>query len=253
MHFNCFRHAYADFPAGTVTKACQPDPYFIVQDGNWSIGIEFTEYLRQSPHGPALWHEESELRRQESEREQAIENARDIYIRKDLPPLEVRIYWSPHFTLTKKQRPILANEIAELVATEATNLPEAGAQVTLENTGLANSVVPEEIHSITIARFVWSRRNHWAASVADYPSSLKSHDIIKIIQTKEQKLGGYRRICAQVWLVCVIEGFRPSSFAEFLQSVIDESYQTAFEKVFLLECFEGQVVELHTANTLPPH
>lgn len=235
LQFACFRRNYTQFPAGTVERGCPPDPDFIVKDVFQSIGIELTQYMRQADV------QGSRLRAEESQREAVIARARQRYSSKGLPSVVVSVFWLDQFPPTKRRQKTLARELAELVAVA---VPEAGTRVTLENTGLPGSHFPQELHSIEVARFNSLGRNSWAAPVADYTPRLAPLDISHIIKTKEPKLAGYKQRCTQVWLLIVIEGFRPSSFAEITQAVTHKSYETGFDKVLLLKCFEDQVIEL---------
>jgi hypothetical protein len=123
--------------------------------------------------------------------------------------------------------------------------------VTLENTGLPESLVPQEIHSVRIARLDVLTHNHWAVHSSDYIVSLGPHDITTVIADKEPNLPTYQKKCSRVWLVVVLEGFHPSSLVDVPLLVQETVYEPGFEKVLLLRYFEGQVVELHT-NKFPP-
>jgi hypothetical protein len=242
LQLECLTRNYTHFPAGAIICGDPPDPDFIVQNESGSIGIELTEFLLGS--SPDLG---SPVRRNESDHEGILSEACGLYAQRGLPAVSVRVSWLNHSPLKRLRRQQISHEIAEIAAA---NLPQPGFRVELENTGLPRSLVPEEMASITIAGFTRLNRNDWSAAAAGYVVSLKPKDIIEMISLKEPKLAGYKRICSDVWLVCVVEGFRPSSLAGPKLAVMDHVYETGFAKVLLLRCFEGRVLELKVAKRL---
>ena len=67
-----------------------------------------------------------------------------------------------------------------------------------------------------------------------------------MILEKEKKVVRYRDDVIQAWVVCVIDGLRPSSFLEIPYSIINQVYTTKFDKILLLEYFDRRVLKLNT-------
>lgn len=233
-HLHCFKQNYPDFPEGTIIH--DDDPDFIVQVEKGPIGIEHTELLRQG------WTDRgSYLKAQENEWQKALWKAKQLYETRELPPLDVAVFWNEHLRLTSARRKELQTELADIIAT---HLPRQNESHEIEGTGLPDSPLPEEVHSIRIARFDFLTKNHWNFPQADWVPELSNEEIREVIAKKEEPLPSYRQKCSGVWLLIVVEGLFPSSLYDVADAVREREFQSEFDKLFLLRYFEGEVIGL---------
>jgi hypothetical protein len=183
---------------------CAEPPDFIVHATDCLIGIEITCY-------PHTWLNDfaRKERRQEGGWDKAIQNAGAAYISRNLPPIDVGVIFNPHFDVTRKRREVLEDIILDLVVN---NLPDMGMVVSLRHQGIGNDPIPQEIRLIRIARFDVLKRSHWAVQPSGWVKSFVPSEFIQILREKEETLRQYRDTVKQAWLICVIEGLRPSSF-----------------------------------------
>lgn len=216
--------------------ACAEPPDFIVRAGTDLIGMEITRYPYTHLNDVAR-----KARRQEAEWDKAVQNAGTAYISRNPVPIDVGVTFNPHFDVTRKRRKILEDIMLDLVVK---NLPDMGMVVSLRHQGRIGDSIPPEIRSIIIARFDTLTRSHWAVQHVGYMKSFVPSEFIQILREKEGKLRRYRDTVTQAWLICVIEGLRPSSFAEISRSFVNTVYSTKFDKLMLLEYFDKKVTEL---------
>lgn len=186
-----------------------------------------------------------ERRRQEGEWEKAVHNAGNAYLSLNLPAIDVAVIFNPHFDVTRKRRKALEKFLLELVTS---NLPEMGNIISIRQNNGNDVFVPAEFLSVRIARFEVLTRSHWAVQSGGWVKPLLASKLLQIIQEKEKKLPQYRNTVIQAWLVCVIEGLRPSSFVEIPHAIIKQAYATKFDKLLLLEYFDRRVLELNTVT-----
>lgn len=237
-HLERLRQSLPSFPDGAVRDAEAPD--FIVECNDGTIGVEHTELFLDDSPGVG-----SALRAKEGEWAKAVLNACRLYEERTLPAVDVAVFWLDHYPLTSKRRKEISREIADCVERA---LPMAEPTVTLEQTDLSDSPLPEEIDAIRVAKFPELTVNRWNYPRSGYVASLSVDQIRNAIAEKERRLEAYQSSCSQVWLVLVIEGLYASSLIEIAESVRTTSFITGFDRLLLMRYFEGEVIELRKAQ-----
>ena len=232
----CVRAKYKDFPGGLISDRDPPD--FIVEAEGGAIGVEITRYPYTHLNDIAR-----KARRQEGEWEKAVQNACSAYVSRNRFPIDVGVIFNPHFDITRARRRVLESALLELVIK---NMPKMGATVSLRQDCRGCPLVPQEVLSVRIARFEVMTRSHWAVLSGGWVKPFLPSELLQMILEKEKNLVQYRDRVTQAWLVCVIDGLRPSSFVEIPHSIINQLYPTKFDKTLLLEYFDRRVLELNT-------
>lgn len=230
-HFvELFKSAYADFPSGEILadeKQERPDVILVAPQGK--IGIEIT-----SLH-------DGELKRKESECEKAVLAARKIYERQNLPSLHVSVHIGGENSFNRVNRNKFATTIAGLVAA---NIPLPGKYVAVENDWNDPTQFPYEIDLIYIYRYSWPDKNLWAAPSAGFYREHFVEELQRVISEKSSKLSGYLSDCKEQWLLVVAENSSPSTFFDPSEATVNHTYQSAFDKVFVMELFKVKLFEL---------
>lgn len=236
LYLEAFRRHYAGFPEGAIEASESPD-FLLVSDSR-CIGIEVTEVF-QDGSGT----EGSLLKAQEGEWERAIRNACGVYEERMLPPVLVDVGWDSNYRITRSRRRTLE---AELVRSVENATPEPNDFRQVDQTGLPESPLPKEVAYLSVARFDGVSESEWNYSRGGFVSALTPEDIDLILVGKEERIQAYQEGCKELWLLIVLEGLHESSLLRVAQEVRGSVFQTRFQKLFVLSCSEGNVVDLRT-------
>ena len=229
-----FKDAFSGFPIGELlADENQERPDVIVASAQGRIGIEVTRIL----HEP--------MKREESEGQAMVDEARALYEKRGLPNLQVSVFLGAQPAFTRQNRKTFATALAELVAA---NIPAANDLADLENGWDDADVFPFEIHSVSILRHPVLTRNYWTVPQAgwileNFPQLLQER-----IAKKETHIRGYDSGCAALWLLVVAEHSGPSSFFEPSEATLAHTYTSSFDRMFFLELFKRSVFELKLAQ-----
>ena len=233
-HLLRFRQNLPDFPDGMICVGEAPD--FLVNTGHGYVGIEHTQWFRESdnPNG-------SPVRARESTEDKVLRLASSRHEARGLPPVLVYVLWTHRDRPSVSRVPKLANELTDLV--EAC-LPEQGGEVTIKHPHSAWGSLPPEVSYIFVRHNKVSTMNLWAPVRGASVPTLRPLDLHKRIEEKEDKVTSYRQKCSQVWLLIVANAFEPSTFGELAPEIEAFSFETSFDRVFFLHHADELVVEL---------
>jgi hypothetical protein len=233
-HIEAFRAAYSGFPPGIIEMAGRPDFTVTLGGLGQKLGIEHTEFFRDDGDEGG-----SPLKARESLQDKTVRKAREAYERKALWPVDVLLHWAPYYNVVTARVTSLAEEIADTVAVRT---PEDGV-VQVENTGLPESPLANEVNILRIARFAWMTRSVWNSARFDFVPTVERSEVQRILEQKEKNLRAYRKVCSQVWLLIVAEGFAPSSYGD-IGTLREERFASSFDQVFFFRFFERDVFRL---------
>ena len=229
-----FKGAFPGFPAGELlADENQERPDVIVANAQGNIGIEVTRML----HEP--------MKREESEGQAMVDEARSLYEKRGLPNLHVSVFLGARPAFTRQNRKTFAAALAELVAA---NIPAANDLAELENGWDAADVFPFEIHSVSILRHPVLTRNYWTVPQAGWILENFPQLLQEKIAKKEASIRGYDADCTALWLLVVAEHRGPSSFFAPSGATLARSYDSSFDRVFFLELLQRKVFELKLAE-----
>jgi hypothetical protein len=235
-HLLRFRQNLPDFPDGMICMGEAPD--FLVNTGRGYVGIEHTQWFRESDNPDG-----SPMRARESTEDKVLRLASSRHEARGLPPVWVNVLWILRERPTTSRVPELANELADLV--EAC-LPEQGGEVTIKHPHPAWGALPPEVSYLSVRRNKVSPKNLWVSTRGAFIPTLTPLDLQNRIEEKEGKLASYRQKCSQVWLLIVANGLEPSTFGEPAPEIEESSFETSFDRVFFLHHADKLVVELST-------
>ncbi len=235
-HLLRFRQNLPDFPNGMICVGEAPD--FLVNTGHSYIGIEHTQWFRESDNPGG-----SPMRARESAEDKVLRLASSRHEARELPPIWINVLWALQNRPVATRVPELANELADLVELR---LPEQGGEVAIRHPHPAWGSLPPEVSYLSIRRNKVSPKNIWVSTRGSFIPTLTSHDFQTRIEEKEGKITFYRQKCSQVWLLIVANGLEPSTFGELAPEIEEFSFKTSFARVFFLHHVDELVVELST-------
>jgi hypothetical protein len=235
-HLLRFRQNLPDFPDGMICVGEAPD--FLVNTGQGYVGIEHTQWFRESDNSNG-----SPMRARESTEDKVLRLASSRHEARGLPPVWVNVLWTLRDRTTTSRVPELANELADLVEV---CLPEQGGEVAIKYPHPAWGSLPPEVSYLSVRRNKVSPKNLWVSTRGAFIPTLTPLDLQNRIEEKEGKLTSYRQKCSQVWLLIVANGLEPSTFGELAPEIEEFSFETSFDRVFFLHHADELVVELST-------
>jgi hypothetical protein len=220
-----------DFPDGEiVADENQERPDVIVKNSRKKIGIEVTCIHTQ------------ELKREESEIEAVISEARCIYEKLNLPKLlQVSVIVGNGKVFNRKNRSVLASAIAKLVSD---NVPSQDGPVELENDWNNQEVFPFEINAIHIYRLSKATQSLWTAPSVGFFREDFVDELQQIISGKEELLPGYDPDCTEHWLLVVGENGSASTFFDPSEFTLNHHYESSFKRAFFMDSFSRKLFEL---------
>jgi hypothetical protein len=225
-----FKEAHTGFPPGELIEdenQEKPDVVAVTSEGK--IGIEVTSLHID------------ELKREESESEQVVAEARRIYEMRSLPALFVSVHAGKRSNFNRKNRGDFANAIAALVSA---NIPPEGKSIQLDNDWDDPKGFPFAIDCIHIFRYSWPDDNSWSAPSAGMYREKFIDELQSVITKKELKLKDYAQDCKQQWLLVVAENESPSTYFDPSETTINHCYKSSFDKVFLFKPIQARVFDL---------
>jgi len=202
----------ADFPPGTIEDGEVPD--FLIRSDADCIGIEVCEYFRpERPLG-------SPLKEQEALAYQITNRATEICVERGAPPFLAPVSFEHGVRLRKRDVEPVASAIASAILARDVDciqnegqLPECVSQIVVHPLG------PMHTPSVTIIGTTWV-------------PEIDLGELARIVAGKERKLDAYRKRCATVWLLIVVDGFQLSSMTEPPSAL--PPMTSAFDRVVVL-------------------
>ncbi len=231
-YLKLLRQSIGTFPNGVVISNESPD--FILNTDTGKIGIEITKVYKSvdslGKH-PQV---------QENECNLLVAEALSVYEKMGLPIVEVVFHFNHHTLFSKKNRSQFANKIALIVAT---NIPADKSWKMVVNDLKNPNYYPYEIDSISIARYGHTT-NHWSKSGGGLVQEDFIPELQNAISKKNQKVLKFDKDCNCHWLIVVIEGMDDSTLFEPSEATLNNTYESKFDKIYLLNRFGAKGYEL---------
>jgi hypothetical protein len=242
-HLERFKDAYPLFPTGRTWFDDEPDMYVQTQKG--ILGIEHTRLIRETFRAPrskvALVPKE-----QESLQGRIVNRAWDIFRKTAGPSLIVNVRFDDSVKLSKKDVPVIAEKLAQLVRHIPLSKLEGSSLVIHRQyyNHYHPGAIPQAIQVVYIFEVEKDELSSWAHAGGGVVPSLSAETIREEINKKDKLVGKYRKKCDAVWLVVVEEGPSLSSYFEIPDETVSRTYHSEFDKVFLFRNHSSTVYQL---------
>lgn len=221
-----FRAACESYPAGLTYIQESPDCRVGLERG--FLGIEVTRVYRPPVPG------RQPLQAAEANRRRTVHRAEQLYAAEGGPLLRVCVDFNDRARLTKKTIVPTAAWLAKRVAAEHV---APGAFSELHYGFEPVTSFPEEISWISIYRPFSLARPIWAPANAGCVPPLAPDLVQSALDRKERHVAEYRRGCAELWLLAVVDGFSISAMFDIPSTTLQHVYQSGFDRAFLFDNF----------------
>jgi len=213
-------------------------PDFIGPFNGNILGVEITEiYSLDKSKGKTL-------REHEVAKKRIIDRAREQAIEFGLPPLHVHVLFTGNVSNDKE--PYLTESLFEIVKN---NYPESHSKVRLDS----KNEIAKDFYAILIYNIAGPKRHIWNTSEAGGVETNFSGQLQKIIDFKSKKMSQYLSKCNRCWLIIAALGVSASNFYEIGKNMAQTCYDSAFEKVFFIEAYNGTLQELSIRKIKAEH
>jgi hypothetical protein len=213
-----FKEIFPDFPDGIINPDEEPD--FLIKTESKIVGIEITDYYRERP--PKI---KSPLQQKLTTRRKIVDLAKSIYDKQGLPPLFVHVHFNLHFRCSEREVQAFAEKIAQFVEQ---SLLKPSSEVLCR----AHEIPMQGVDLIYIKKRT-SGINRWTAPFASFVPSISPQQIQGVLDGKNTHCAKYRKKCDIIWLVLVMDRFKPSSFSLIPETTLEYSYNHLFDSAFL--------------------
>lgn len=209
------KELYPEFPEGIIEYDEEPDARVRTQVG--CTGIEITDYFRPEQQNG------SPLQEQESLTHSVASRASALYPSTE-PPVWATLMFTKDVRLSKRDVNSIAASLVAAVR-EATG----SGRSRVANEGQ----LPESIDAIVLYPLGVGKTTEFTVAGTTWPPEIDHDEVARIIAGKERKLPAYRKACAPVWLLIVVNGFRLSSMTSS-PAGLENAFQSTFDRVLLL-------------------
>ena len=140
----------------------------------------------------------------------------------------------------------LASAIAKIAVK---NIPPANSSVREEYDWTNRAYFPDIINSIAVHRLSGITQTHFNCPGSTWVAPLMPVDIERAIASKEGKYTTYRKCCVEVWLLINADISSMSTWFQFDAGVLTGSFETSFQRVFIMRHFGNVLHELTVVPT----
>lgn len=232
------RTLLTSFPQGSIVPGEEPDFIITLNDGR-RVGVELTELHREVSQA------EVAPQSQEALRHRIVRRTQEIYVTSGGPFLDVSVLFA-NIELTKASVQPLAQKIAEIVVSI---IPAVGEVRYAKPDYRNENDFPEEIHHVRVFKLPDATRNFFSAPGATWVATLQHEDVERVLSAKNERCLSYRNKADEVWLVISCNGEYMSTWFKGTAQIQEQTFQTKFDRVFLLSHFEHQVIEIRRHGT----
>ena len=233
----CFKELIDDFPVGQVEPSEKPD--FIVRAADRMVGFELTDLYRES------FPDQMPQQASEAMRHKVVERAKNIFDSRGLPPVKASFHFNDRIHIKKSEVEPFALELANLVSD---NLPASESGLMIPDGWQDTRLLPNILHKLTVHRLEIFTKTFFSSPSATWVSNIRRLDIERILADKEPKLKSYRTRCDEAWLVINADIESMATWFEFDSGVLQEAFQTKFDRVYLVEHFRKRAHQLRITN-----
>lgn len=209
-------------------SANPPEPDLVAWCQNEKFGIEVTNFHRRLE------------KTREGEQDKIIDLACQYYEAMGGTFIDVSVCWAPRFEVARKDRDRLARKLAALASA---NVPPLRSLVNLDWRSFEPELI-QAVDHVAINRLIDYKRNTWHAAGGGIVPDWEQETLQNELNRKNGKPAKYRDNYAEVWLLIVSVFGAPSSWMEMTDAARNATYQSAFNRVFLLSSFPLAVFEL---------
>ncbi len=228
-----FATIYPAFPAGNIVHRESPD--FLIEQDTQVIGIEIVDYIRGQNKG------ESEERRIEVLWQKVANEAKQKFEAKYNIPLLVHFHWNKHYVLRQSEISQLADNAVNIMENFVpTQLFE---NVRIGSDELDDTLLEKVCHSITVWKVRNEKQSLWSFIGSGWIEG-QTNEIQYLLDSKDNKVQEYLRVCDKVWLIIVADGRYISSNIDISSAVANNAYKSSFEQVFVYDRFSKTVFPL---------
>jgi len=238
-----------------ISPACieaRESPDFLIDLEGRKVGIEVTELFIRTNRSEA--HPQPEigplLQAAESNQDKIVSRAREIYFDSGNPLLKSTIWFSDGITLDKKK----GDQIAELIADRIHRMSLQGSSAVAwrsseaENEECSLSEWVDMIHTHRVPeyrdaqwkdRFAW-----WQVARPGLVAPLTPKRLQEVIENKAKKIGVYRKVAEQIWLLIFVDRTQPSQMFSVAPGFPLDSVSSPFTRTFYCDYVAKEVMEL---------
>jgi hypothetical protein len=217
-------------------------PDFSLPTADGHIGLEVTEYFRPHVPNPSL-SADRPLQEQDGLKDRILARAQQIFESKHSERLRVQVLWRPRQVIDKKDVEAISIALASVAASLSVTADEHR-----RFTSTQDLQFPDPVTTIFARRIGPEFCSPWEVVAAGSVCPLAPDDLLSIIRDKERKLKGYRAGLAAIWLLIVMDWRTRASYAEFTDVAREHVYETAFDRVFVLDVFRNTSTSLRVQS-----
>jgi hypothetical protein len=222
-----------DIQGHEVKESEEPD--FLLGLPSKTLGVELTELYHEPPA------EGVPMQAQEALRFRIAKAAQRLYAAKGLPSLHVSIHFNPQYVPNKRDVERLSIAISDLVGK---NVPDPGQSFSEEYDWENRDYFPEEVIHISAWNVRGMAEPFFSSPSASFVPTLEERDIERVLLSKESKVQRYRENCDEVWLLVSFDQGQLSTFFEHDEEVLQRTYASSFDRVFLLRHVKNSLHEI---------
>ncbi len=237
-YFETFKSLFESFADCEIVYTDRPDVLIVGE--HKVIGVELTELHHFVRPG------QTQLQAAEESRLKVVMRAEQLYKQSGGPPVICRIFMHNE-RVKKSQVEPLAAAISNLVIRNLP-LPNESRRESYEWTN--RSYFPEIINSIAVDRIDLIQETHFSSPSATWIPNLFVDDINRVLQAKESKYIEYKnsKRCDPVWLLIIADLRVSSTWFNFNNEVLEGSYISSFDRVFIMSHFNRRLHELRLSK-----
>lgn len=217
----------------SIQETEAPDFLAIADDDQ--IGIELVRFVFEHGSGrsPAAVH---------NYRNQLGRRLRGEHITRQIPPVQVSVHFShDEVLLSRKDRANLAERLLTFISA---NIPAQNSSVEFGYDTLPSEIYDLGVSRLNVLRSVALTDPFWAMPHAGYLPESTAERVQSLIDKKALHVAAYRRRAPQLWLIIISGTQGLQSILDLDGGLLEASYETEFDRLFLFRAFGGTFHEL---------
>jgi len=202
----------------------QERPDFLVGESPNVVGVEVTEVLVSQ-----------ELKATETLRSRVMRAAKASFHETTDVPLLVNALLGTRLRLSRLE----AEELGRALGRAIASYPD------LSGVGrIRYNQLPKGVSSISFARLKDGASPVWGAVESGAVPEITTAAITGALQKKEKLVRAYDEACDETWLLIAVEAFRPSGWFDVVGPALDETYDSSFQRAYVLDYQNSKAVRL---------
>jgi hypothetical protein len=237
--FLSFQHKCPDCPRSNPVQLPPPAPDILFKEDD--LGIEITQYLlNQGETG-------SHPCRLETTRECIMRMAQSLYEFQSHDCLQVSILWANSRCPEKADQRELAQAIRHIVLTR----DKSNRIWRIEWREFSEPLLQKYIHSISVCFIAHEGKSCWTNCTAFCFGTLRYmvESFQGLLDAKQDRIETYRKTATRTWLLIVADKNLFSSDISSHGALLENSFNSAFNRVFVLDEHRDKLLELRLAST----